>query len=85
MKEESNFDAHVLRKLIRSGHCAEEIVQALNVSMEILRVYLNKLMKLDKKYYEICGLNPSPVEEDDDFWVTCDADGTLQIVRRVDS
>lgn len=85
MKDESQFDAQSLRKLIRSGHCAEEIVQALNVSMEILRVYLNKLMKLDKKYYEICGLNPSPVEEDDDFWVTCDADGTLLIVRRVDS
>jgi len=85
MKDESQFDAQFLRKLIRSGYCAEEIVQALNVSMEILRVYLNKLMKLDKKYYEICGLNPSPVEEDDAFWVTCDADGTLQIVRRVDS
>jgi len=85
MKDESRFDAKSLRNLIRSGYCAEEIVDTLNISMEILRSYLHKLMRLDKKYYEICGLNPSPVEEDDDFWVTCDADGTLLIVRRVDS
>ena len=82
MNDDSKFHAQTLRKLIRSCKTAEEIMDILDISRTMLKVYLYKLIKTDKKYYEICGLNHSSVDENDDFWVTCDSNGILSILQK---
>ena len=56
-KQESKYDANVLRDLIRNGKTASEIMLAMGIShKQILKHHILKLIATDKEFYEVPGL-----------------------------
>ena len=56
-KQESKYDANVLRDLIRNGKTASEIMMAMGIShKQILKHHILKLIATDKEFYEVPGL-----------------------------
>src|SRR5574344_107621 len=56
-KQESKYDANVLRDLIRNGKTASEIMLAMDIGhKQILKHHVLKLIATDKEFYEVPGL-----------------------------
>ena len=56
-KQESKYDANVLRDLIRNGKTASEIMLAMGIChKQILKHHVLKLIATDKEFYEVPGL-----------------------------
>ena len=56
-KAESKYDANVLRKLIKEGKTAKEIMETMNIAhKQILKHHVLKLCSSDHCFYEIPGL-----------------------------
>ena len=56
-KQESKYDANVLRDLIRNGKTATEIMIAMGIChKQILKHHVLKLIATDKEFYEVPGL-----------------------------
>ncbi len=56
-KQESKYDANVLRDLIRNGKTASEIMLAMDIGhKQILKHHILKLIATDKEFYEVPGL-----------------------------
>ena len=56
-KQESKYDANVLRDLIRNGKTASEIMIAMGIChKQILKHHVLKLIATDKEFYEVPGL-----------------------------
>lgn len=56
-KQESKYDANVLRDLIRNGKTASEIMLAMEIGhKQILKHHVLKLIATDKEFYEVPGL-----------------------------
>ncbi|NDY55611.1 hypothetical protein G3N56_02490 [Desulfovibrio sulfodismutans] len=55
---ESKFDSSKLRQLIEQNKNADEMMTALNIKhKQTLKQYLLKLISVDRRFYEISGLN----------------------------
>lgn len=57
MPRKSKFDADMLRKMIDSGKNASEIANSFGIKKPMLNSYLLKLIQIDKKFYEIPGMD----------------------------
>ena len=56
-KAESKYDANVLRKLVKEGKTAKEIMTQMGIGhKQILKHHLMKLCATDKAFYEVPGL-----------------------------
>lgn len=56
-KQQSSYDAAKLRKLVKEGKTAREIMEALEIShSQVLKHHLLKLCATDQTYYDVPGL-----------------------------
>ena len=56
-KQQSSYDAAKLRKLVKEGKTAKEIMEALDIShSQVLKHHFLKLCATDQTYYDVPGL-----------------------------
>ena len=61
MPKPSKFDANKLRDMITENKSAQEMLDTFGVKKPMLKSFLAKLMMIDKKFYEINGLESRAV------------------------